>query len=142
MQVSSRDVDGTLIVDLSGPFPQSDDDRISTQNAFRDALSGRTTGFIITFREIEFLSSTDVGVFLSLLVRADVKTGGMGSGPFVRIVTDNDRVRSVFSAVDIPFLVFATEEEALASLHGRSSGCFGVGLLVLAVIAFYVFGAA
>jgi hypothetical protein len=115
-------------------MPQSDDERIAAQNAFRDALSGRTTGLIIAFREIEFLSSRDVGALASMLHRAEVKMGGLGSGPFVRIVTDDDRVRSVFTVTDAPFRVFATEEEALASLHERSSGCLGVGLFILAVV--------
>jgi hypothetical protein len=133
VKVSTRIINGTLVVDLEGPFPSSEAERLSAQNAFRDALSGRSKDFIITFQEIDYLNSHDLGFFVALLTNAGVKMGGLGSGPFVRIVSDKNRIRSVFSVVDSPILAFATEGEALSSLRERDSGCLAVTLLTFTI---------
>jgi len=110
-----REVNGTLMLDLEGPFPNSVQDHRAAQEAFCDALAGKSSGFIIVFHEIDSLRSVDVGVLLSWLRRAEVQVGALGTEPRIRIVSESEKVHSVLKIIDSPFMLFATEEEAISS---------------------------
>ena len=133
MRVAKREVNRTLILDLEGPFPDSDEDSRATQEAFCDALAGQSNGFIIVFHEIDFLRSVDVGVLLSWLRSAEAQVGALGTEPRIRIVSESERVRSDLSIVDSPFMLFATEEEALSFARNKSRGCLAALFFFLAV---------
>jgi len=117
MRVATREAGGALIVDLQGPFPRSDDGRMATQDAVRDALAGHSCGFIIVFHEIDAIRATEIGLLLMWLRNAGAEMGALGAGRHVRIVSRSERIRSIMNAMDSPFSAFETEEEALSSLR-------------------------
>lgn len=112
MKVATREVDGILLLDLFGPFPDSNDDRELTVTAIRQALAGRPD-FVVVLHEVEWVRSVDIGLLLRSLKAAKVPMGGQG--PFVRVVAEHERVRSTIRVTISPFRVFATEGEALSS---------------------------
>lgn len=138
MRVATRETDGTLIVGLIGPFPHPREDLAGLRNSFRDALSGRTANFIITLSGMESLTSEDIGVLISLLHHAEMDTGGSGGVPFVRVVATNDRVAAALRTMDGPIWVFETEEEALASLQGRSGNWFWGAVIAFTLVLFFL----
>ena len=133
MRIAKREINGTLILDLEGPFPVTEEDHRATKEAFCDALSGRSSDFIIVLHGIDFLSSVEVGFLLLCLSSAEVKFGALGCGPRVRIVSESDGVRSTLQIVDGPFALFATEREALSFSRGTTRGCLAAIFIFIAV---------
>jgi hypothetical protein len=113
MKIATREIDHILLLDLFGPFPDSDDERAATVDAICGALTGQTH-FAIVFHKVHWLRSVDIGLLLRSLKAAKVPMGG--TGPFVTLVAEDDRVRSTLRVMEAPFRVFATEAEALSSL--------------------------
>ena len=113
MKIATREIDGKLLVDISGPFPQDEEEIKDGDQVFRAALGGHDD-FVLVLHGIDSVKSTDLGVLIRWIRAAGVRVGGLGSGPFVRIVSDKDGVRRVLGITDSPFRAYATEEQALA----------------------------
>ena len=84
-------------------------------------------------KQMEPFTSIDIGILVHALRASDVQMGGLGAGPFVRIVSDDVSIRSVFQIIDSPFRTFATEEEALASFQVEGPTFDPVPLILLVV---------
>lgn len=114
MEIRTREVDGKLLVDMSGSFPRDTAERAEGGEKFKDALGGRKD-FILVLHDVGSLTSRDLGTLLVWLRHAQVEMGALGSGPIVRVVSDDERIRNIFNIVDSPFIAYASEKEALLS---------------------------
>jgi len=113
MEFVTRFVDNILVVRLLGSIPPHEDERLSELNLFCQSLSKAPSHLIVNLQGIDFLTSADLRFIVALIRGTGVRIGGLGAGPYVRIVTESNRVRSTFLTVDAPFWTFETEDEAL-----------------------------
>lgn len=127
MEISARAVGSALLIDMSGEFPRDMESIEDGSRRLREAIDGRED-FILVFQDVELRSSIDLGILIRWLKDAGVKMGALGAGPFVRVVSDDQRIQQVLSVADMPFSVYATEEEALSP---RKSGCLPAVLSVI-----------
>ena len=114
MKIDTREIDGILILDLSGSFPEKYKDQNDIEERFRVALAG-SDNFIIVLHQYKSVEPKHFVFLLKWLHEAGCSIGGLGLGPYIRIVTDNDLVHEMFKVVDSSVRVYATEEEALAA---------------------------
>ena len=112
MEISTREVAGRVLVDMSGSFPRDPEEREAVSQRFCNAL-GSSKDFILVFHDVGPLTVVDNGVLGMWLRRAGVKMPAL-SGPVVSIVSDNERIRDIFTVVDSPIWAYPTEDEALA----------------------------
>ncbi len=112
MRINTREINGTLLVDLTGRFPRDDVGINQVCDQFRDAIGGRED-FVLILHDIGIVESTELGLLMKFLGCAGVENCGLG-GASVRIVTGDRRLRDIFTVVDSPIIAFATEEEALS----------------------------
>ena len=114
MQIDTREIGNTLLLDLSGPYPAKYNDEIEIEERFREALSG-CDDFIIVIHQADLVEAKHLAFLLMWLHKAGHPVCGLGLGPYVKIVADSDRLPQIVNVVDSSFRVYLTEEEALAA---------------------------
>ena len=132
-------VDGKLLVDMTGPFPRRPEEQERATERLRYVLSGRNA-FAFVLHNTGSLNSTDLGAFIGMLRGAGVECGGLGVGPIVRVVTSDERLRSLTNVVDSMFVAYATEDEALEDVLSPRHASGYVGLVILVGAALIVCG--
>jgi anti-anti-sigma regulatory factor len=107
MEVTKRQMDGTLIVDLNGPFPELKEDCILLREEIGEMLVGHSGRVIFCLRNIAVVRSIQLGVLIGAISKAELDLMS------VSIVTNNEKLRSIFTVGDGMIRVFKTEQEAL-----------------------------
>jgi len=107
MDVSTREVDGTLVVDLKGDLDTNT--APDAQEHIDGVIAGGASKLVINLADLEYTSSAGLRVFL-----ATAKAMQAGGGALA-ICCLNETVEEVFeiSGFDAILNVFATEAEAL-----------------------------
>ncbi len=112
MEIGAREIEGILFIDLLGPYPEKYRDETDIEKRFREVLADHDD-FVIVLHQSEFVEVKQLVFLLKWLHAAGRPIGALGLGPYVKIVTDSDRVFQILNVVDSSFRIYSTEEEAL-----------------------------
>ena len=107
MEVTSRQMDETLIVDLNGPFPELKEDCISLREEIGEMLVGQSGRVIFCLRNINAVRSIHLGALIGAISKAELDLMS------VSIVTNIEKLKLIFTVGDGMIRVFETEQEAL-----------------------------
>jgi hypothetical protein len=126
VELSRREVDGKVLVELSGPFPRDPDEIAEGARRFCDALGDREN-IILVLHDVWPVTSSDFATFLKWLLGSGMPLGGGLLPPLTHVVCSDKRVARLFEFVDSPFIVYRTKAEAMCPK--KSSGCLGLFVL-------------
>jgi len=126
VEVTTREVTGTLIVDCYGQIPQAEEDLKAWRKNIRETVSGESRSIIFHFHDVDRVTQIQLGYWISAFHETNVPWDS------VTIVSKSKVLRSIYCVTDSSIRVFETEEEALKSKE--RSGCF-MTVMTLVIIA-------
>ena len=111
MDISTREIGDTLLVDMVGPFPRDRIARLDDGDRFRRLVANREH-LILVLKDLGTPSTEDLGAFMMWLKHAGLI--GMANEPTFRLVFEDDRVADIFRIGHGALLVYSNEKEALS----------------------------
>jgi len=110
MKIKRREVDGIIVLDLSGEM-YGGPDNMKLLEMISELVQDKKLDLILNLSKVKWISSTGLGIMVSARSRY-AKEGGV-----IKLMNPNDRVLGILQVtrLNLIFDVFPTEQEALES---------------------------
>ena len=107
MDLSKRNVDSVLVVDIFGQFPDSMDEVRTLREAIRSLLGGHNGRVVFHLHDADYLRSAHLGAVIGGVREAGIDVEA------VRLVSASHEVRSILNVIGPVVRTFETEDEAV-----------------------------
>ena len=107
MDLSKRQVDSVLVVDVFGQFPDSMDEVRTLRESIRGLLGSHNGRVVFHLHDADYLRSAHLGAVIGGVREAGIDVEA------VRLVSASHEVRSILNVIGPVVKAFGTEDEAI-----------------------------